>query len=74
MVNLEIFDVPVEAQIDEQWYYCQLFWRRESLFGGKYLEVKTREYLRRMGHELGQWIHDLRELDFAELHNVILKD
>jgi hypothetical protein len=74
MVNLEIFDVPVEAQIDEQWYYRQLFWRRESLFGGKYLEVKTRVCLRRLGHELGEWIHDLHELDFAELHNVILKD
>jgi hypothetical protein len=74
MINLEIFDVPVEAQVDEQWYYHQFFWRCESLFGGKYLEVKTHEYQRRLGHELGEWIHDLRELDFDELHNEILKD
>jgi hypothetical protein len=64
MVRLDIFEVPVEIETPSTWFYRQLSWRRESLFGGNYLEVKTREYQRRFGMELGSWIKDLDSVDY----------
>jgi hypothetical protein len=64
MVRLDIFEVPVEIETPSTWFYRQLSWRRESLFGGNYLEVKTREYQRRFGMELGSWIKDLNSVDY----------
>jgi hypothetical protein len=71
VMNLEIFEVPTEPEVDTLWFYRSRNWARESLFGGQYLEVKTREYMRRFYAALKDISSALDSVDYDHVYEKV---
>jgi hypothetical protein len=71
VINLEIFEIPTEPEVDTLWYYRSRNWARESLFGGQFLEVKTREYMKRFYAALKDISSALDSVDYEHVYEKV---